>query len=143
MKAIISTSSTLCRSKTMFAYKAHMEKGLLGCAIEELGPRRLADVGPLIASMKEPACEFFVGFYKIEKRDFVEVSYVGNDQYLVWSDRLTPPRSLFARLFGSSHINKFVQGDEEAFEAVKFYVERSRQEFEERYYRTFGDRPRP
>lgn len=116
----------------MFAYKAHMDKGWFGCAIEELGPRRLADVRALI----------FIGFYKTEKRDFFEVSYVGNDQYLVWSDRLIPPRSLFARLFGSSHINTFVQGDEEAFEAVKFYMERPRSEFEARYYRAFGNRPR-
>ena len=142
MKAIISTSSTLCRSKIMFAYKAHMDKGWFGCAIEELGPRRLADVRVLIASMKDPGGEFFIGFYKTEKSDFVEVSYVGNDQYLVWSDRLIPPRSLFVRLFGSSHINTFAQGDEEAIEAVKFYMERPRSEFEARYYRAFGNRPR-
>jgi hypothetical protein len=119
-----------------------MDRGWFGCAIEELGPRRLADVRTLIVSMKEPERQFIVGFYKAEKRDFVEISYVGNDQYLVWSDRITPPKLLFARLFGSMHIERFVQGDEEAFEAIKFYMERSREEFEERYYRASGDRPR-
>ena len=127
----------------MYVYKAHMDKGWFGCAIEELGPRRLADAKALIASLKELDNEnIIMDFYKFAKPDFVEVSYVGNDVYLVYSDRITPSRSLLARLLGSRHIERFVQGDEEAFKAVEFYMERPREEFEERYKRASGDRLR-
>jgi hypothetical protein len=124
----------------MNAYRIHVNTGwnIFDRGVEELGPRRLADVPAMITSMKEPACEFLIGFYKGKKADFMAISYVGNDEYLLLSDRIVPPRSLFARFFGSRHIHTIVYGDEEAFDAVKLYMERPRQEFEERYYRPFG-----
>jgi hypothetical protein len=116
-----------------------MDKGWFRCAIEELGRCELADVGPLIASLKEPGSDSIImGFYKFTKRDFVEISYLGNDRFLVWSDRLISPRSLGARLFGSRHVEAFAQGEIEAFEAVKHYLQRPREEFEARYYRARG-----
>ena len=111
----------------MKAYKAYLDSG-----IEELGDKPLNVVLDLIRSARqsEDVKEFGIGFYRSE-RDFMEVRYVGKDQYLIWSDRIVGP--LWKRLLSKRHIEKIVDGDQGALEAVSVYFEQSRERFEQRY----------
>lgn len=111
----------------MKAYKAYLESG-----IEELGDKPLKVALDLISSARqsESTKEFGIGFYRSE-RDFMEVRYVGRGQFLIWSDRIVGPR--WKRLFRKPHIEKVVDGDQGALEAVTAYFEQSRESFEQKY----------
>jgi hypothetical protein len=50
---------------------------------------------------------------------------------MIWSDRIAG--TLWKRLFSKSHIEKVVDGDQRALEAVAVYFEQSRKSFEQKY----------
>jgi hypothetical protein len=108
-------------------YKAYLESG-----IEEIGDKPLNVAIDLIRSARqsEGNKEFGIGFYR-SQGDFMEVRYVGMDRYLIWSDRIVGP--LWKRLFSKHHIEKIVNGDQAALEAVTVYFEESRERFEKKY----------
>jgi len=117
----------------MRAYKAYDESG-----IEELGEVAKDQVPSLIeradASLATDK-QFGVGFYRSEK-DFLEIRPVGKSEYMIWSDRIV--RNTSAGFLGSfsktnSNIDKIVAGREKAVEAVLYYMDYSREAFEQKY----------
>lgn len=119
--------AVLLKSYNVKAYRAYLDS-----ATEELGDATLDDVVALLLSARdsETTRPFTIGFYRSE-RDFVEISYVGKDQWLVWSDCIALP--FWRRLFFNRHIRKVVHGVERASDAVKTYMEQPRECFEHTY----------
>jgi len=117
----------------MRAYKAYDESG-----IEELGDVSKDQVSLLIeqadASLTT-AKQFGVGFYRTEK-DFLEIRPVGKSEYMVWSDRIAGNTNTgFLGFFSKAkrHIDTTVTGREKAVEAVLYYMDYSREAFEQKY----------
>ena len=113
----------------MKVYKAYVEEG-----IEELGELNL-DLIPHLLEESASTTEgdsFSVGVSRT-KNDFIEVAFVGKDQYLVWSDRLCKTGSFWQRLNQKRNIEKVVTGKAQALEAIKVYVNETRTEFEVAY----------
>ena len=117
----------------MRAYKAYDESG-----IEELGDVSKEQVSSLIeladASLASEK-QFGIGFYRSET-DFVEIRPVGKSEFMVWSDRIV--KSASSGLLGlfqkkKSNIDKIVVGLDAAVEAVSYYMDYSREAFEQKY----------
>ena len=117
----------------MRAYKAYDESG-----IEELGDVSKDQISSLIeladASL-ESKKQFGVGFYRSEK-DFLEIRPIGKSEFMVWSDRIV--KSASSGLMGffqkkKSNIDKIVVGRDAAIEAVSYYMDYSREAFEQKY----------
>ncbi|WP_111265062.1 hypothetical protein [Marilutibacter maris] len=105
--------------------------------IEELGPVSSEQVQALIAdaeaSLSGAGDEGFgIGLYRSEQ-DFIEIAPVGNDTFLLHSDRICDRRGLLARLFGGCHIQTRLVGRRQAIDAAQYYLEVSRESFERRY----------
>jgi hypothetical protein len=117
----------------MRAYKAFDESG-----IEELGEVAKDQVSALIGEAEASQAtdkQFGVGFYRSEK-DFLEIRPVGKSEHMIWSDRITRSAntglsSLFSKT--KNKIDKVVIGQEKATEAVLYYMDYSREAFEQKY----------
>jgi hypothetical protein len=78
---------------------------------------------------------FGIGFYRSEK-DFVEIRPAGKSEYMLWSDIITKSeRSGILGFFSKrkNHIDRIIMGRLAAAEAVYYYIDHSREEFERRY----------
>ena len=117
----------------MRAYIAYNEDG-----IEELGDINKERVIFLIDSAYASLAsekQFWVGFYRSEK-DFLEIRPVGKSECMIWSDVIAKSQSLGLLEFffrRKIHISKIVVGPEAAAEAVYYYIDYSREEFELKY----------
>jgi hypothetical protein len=76
--------------------------------------------------------DFCIGVNRSEK-DFVEIRPVGKSQYMVWSDRLCKTGTFWQRLSQTRNIQKVVEGEERAIEALNTYMDESREAFEQAY----------
>jgi hypothetical protein len=113
----------------MRAYLAYDDSG-----IKELGAISKDDLPSLIeqadASLTTDK-QYGVGLYRSEK-DFLEVRPVGKSEYLIWSDRLVPRR--LRDLFRVKiHIDRVVIGREAALQAMLYWMDNSREAFEQKY----------
>jgi hypothetical protein len=117
----------------MRAYKAYDES-----RIEEIGDVSKDQVPSLIEQAEASlatAKYFGIGFYRTET-DFLEIRPVGKFEYMVWSDRIASKANAgFLRLFSKAnrHIEKVVTGRGKAVEAVLYYMDYSREAFEQKY----------
>ena len=117
----------------MHAYKAYDESG-----IEELGDVSKDQIAALIEQADASLAtgkHFGIGFYRTEK-DFLEIRPVGKSEYMVWSDRIAGNTNAgFLGLFSRAkrHIDMIVTGREKAIEAVWYYMDYSREAFEQKY----------
>lgn len=117
----------------MRAYIAYDEGG-----IDELGEIDKEQVASLIdkadASLNVEK-QFGVGFYR-SKKDFLEIRPVGKSQYMVWSDLIANKQSSGLLSFfswGKANLDKIVIGRDAAIEAVYYYMDYSREAFEQKY----------
>jgi hypothetical protein len=117
----------------MRPYKAYDESG-----IEELGDDSKDQISSLIEQADTSLAtdkQFGIGFYRTEK-DFLEIRPVGKSEYMIWSDRIARNANVgFLGLFSKakSHIDLIVSGREKAIEAVLYYMNYSREAFEQKY----------
>jgi hypothetical protein len=69
--------------------------------------------------------------------DFVEIDYLGEAKYLIWSDRLTPRHSGSAITAGNvprtGEIEAVVRGEQGACDAVLVYIHEPRADFERKF----------
>jgi hypothetical protein len=102
--------------------------------IEELGFYNEKELPRLISQAVESLGnnDFGIGVNRTEK-DFVEIRPVGNNQFMLWSDRLNKSGSFLSKIFQSRNIQLTLKGEDEAIEAIKHYVMSSRERFEEKY----------
>lgn len=109
-------------------------KGYDSGDIEELGSLVEDNIPEMIdgAVNSLGSNDYCIGIYRSEK-DFMEVRPVGNEQFLIWSDRIIKHGNLFKRLMLKAHIEKVVNGRENAISAINLYVNGSREEFEQCY----------
>ena len=113
----------------MKVYKAYVETG-----IEEQGELLPSQIPQLL---KEAAYslnnnDYSLGFRRSDE-DFIEVSYVGKSQYLLWSDSICKIGSFWQRLFKPRHIQPILQGEGEALKAIDIYINNPREHFETTY----------
>lgn len=110
----------------MKIYKAYLEKG-----IEELGDLDMELVSKLLEESESTEQEnsFSLGICRSDQ-DFIEVSFVGKNHYLLWSDRLFKVGSFWQRLNQRGRIKKIVTGRDEVLKNIDFYVNKTREEFE-------------
>ncbi len=113
----------------MNIYKAY-ESG----NIEELGSLDETKLPSLLVESANSVGknDFGIGVNR-SKKDFVEIRPVGNEHYLVWSDRLCKIGSFWDRLKQPQHIQKTVTGETEALKAIRVYTTKSREAFEKAY----------
>ena len=109
-------------------------KGYDTGTIEELG---VLDQSALSALLSEAVNsigknDFCIGINR-SKKDFVEIRPVGKSQYMVWSDRLCKTGTFWQRLSQPRNIQKVVEGEERAIEALNTYMSESREAFERAY----------
>ena len=109
-----------------------------GGEISELGPAGLDELDSLLAqaeaSLAEPSAErqFGLGLCRSDD-DFAQVSPVGRGEYLLWSDRIVRKGGLLGLLARSRPIQPILQSRTAALEALRFYMQSSREAFEARY----------
>jgi hypothetical protein len=65
--------------------------------------------------------------------DFINIDYVGKDQFLFQTDRLAKSGSFCQRLFQYPHIKYIANGGTESRELLINYIKRDRSEFEALY----------
>lgn len=73
-----------------------------------------------------------IGFCRSEE-DFIEITPVGNSQYLIWSDCIAGTKGFLSKLFRQSPIQTTVKSLDDAIEAVIYFWDCSREEFEQKY----------
>jgi hypothetical protein len=123
----------------MKVYKCFAEKPR-----EELGELSVEQVFALLQeiSAREATAgpgedDFGIGLARSED-DFVEINYLGEEKYLIWSDRLRPVHSgtVLVTTFTprTGQIEAMVKGEQGARDAVLLYLQQPREVFE----RTFG-----
>lgn len=66
-------------------------------------------------------------------KDYINLDYVGKDQFLLQTDRLAKTGSFWQRLFQYPRIIHTANGDKAAKELLINYIERDRSEFEALY----------
>mgnify|MGYP000686279733 CR=1 FL=1 len=76
--------------------------------------------------------DFCIGLNRSDK-DFVEIRPVGNSQYIVWSDRLCKIGSFWQRFLQTRNIEKIVEGESNALQAIEIYINKPREHFEQTY----------
>ena len=110
----------------MRMYKCYDDSG-----IEELGNYDEKIFRSLLAKAAESVGEedFIIGVYKSDE-DFIEICPVGDDGYLLWSDRLHKSGSFFSRLFQEAKIQKIIDGENQIMKIVQDYTISSRKDFE-------------
>ncbi len=67
------------------------------------------------------------------EKDYISIDYVGKDQYLVQSDRLSKNGSFLRRLFQSINIAITIKGHSSVKELAHNYMILDRTEFEQKY----------
>ena len=65
--------------------------------------------------------------------DYISIDYVGKDQYLLQSDRLSKKGSFFERLFQSIKIDTIIEGHTQIIQLAHNYMVFERGKFEEKY----------
>ena len=109
-----------------------------GGDILELGPTSIDKLDSLFskaeASLAEPEAErqFGLGICRTD-RDFAQVTPVGGGEYLLWSDRIVRKGGLLWFFATSRPIQPTLQSRVAALDALRFYMESSREAFEARY----------
>jgi hypothetical protein len=114
----------------MKAYYADREKaGRSG--MTELGECTEADLDRLLneATLKGGAGSVAVGFYRSEK-DFIEIDYVGREQFLIQSDRLFPPTSVWRIFRTPRRLSTTITGAEKTKSFIQQYFRSDRKAFE-------------
>jgi hypothetical protein len=113
----------------MRAYLAYDDSGIkeLGDVSKDDLPALIEQADASLATHKQCG----VGLYRSEK-DFLEIRPAGKSEYLIWSDRLAP-RRLLDLLRVKRHIDRVVIGREAAYQAMLYWMDNSREAFEQKY----------
>lgn len=106
--------------------------------ISELGHVEPDNLDELLASAERSLAEpdvdrqFGLGVCR-DDRDFAQITPVGNDQFLLWSDRTARKKGLLNFLSPPRPISPVLEGRVAALEALRNYMASTREDFEARY----------
>jgi hypothetical protein len=100
----------------------------------EINDITLDNIDELISEAREKGGSGMVSLaLSRSTKDFISIDYVGKDQFLVQTERLTKTGSFWQRLFQYPRITYTANGDTAAKELLINYIKRDRSEFEALY----------